>query len=168
MSALSDLSGTENAKTSLKPEQLGPGGRIHQDFTIDLEPESWEPLDTWTMRFYIFDADQFESKTGIDLDPADNVERQHQVDDFVQDRFPSFRGKQAAVSIPSIAQLYRQSKGEAQEDGRNLDYTQDEQGAGQQGDANEEVDLEQRTSTPPQKQSRSKRLLSTIMRGTKW
>ncbi|UPK91444.1 hypothetical protein LCI18_002379 [Fusarium solani-melongenae] len=168
MSALSDLSGAENAETSLKPGQLGPGGRIHQDFTIDLEPESWRRFEPWTMRFYIFDADQFETKTGLHLDPADNVERQYQVDDFVQDRFPSFRGKQEAVSIPSIAQLYRQFKGEGQQDGRNLDCAQDEQDAGQQGDANEEVDPEQQTSTPTQKKSWRKRLLSTLMCGGEW
>ena len=168
MSTLSDLSGTENAEASLRPEQLGPGGRIHQDFAIDLEPESWETLETWTMRFYFFDADNFKSKTGLDLDPTDNVERQYQVDDFVEDRFPSFRGKQAVVSIPSIAQLYGRSKGEGQQDDRNLNCAQNEEDAGQQGDTNEDVNPGQRTSTPTQKQSRGKKWLSTIMCGRKW
>lgn len=168
MSALSHLSGTDNAEMSLKPEQLGPGGRIHQDFTIDLEPEAWRTFETWTMRFYFFDAEHFKVKTGLNLDPADNVQRQYQVDGFVEDRFPSFRGKPAAVSIPSIAQLYRRSKGEAQQDARSLDCAQNEEDDGQQGGTNEEVGLEQLTSTPTQKQRWSKKLLSMIMCGTKW
>lgn len=167
MAALSEVSGTDDAETSPKPEQLGPGGRIHQDFAIDLKPESWKTLGPWTMRFYLFDTDQFKSKTGLDLDPAENVERQYQVDDFVQDRFPSFRGKQATVSMPSTAQLYKQSKGEVQQDARNLDGAQDEEDAGQQGDTNEEVDAGQGASTPTQRQRRSKKLLSMIMCGRK-
>lgn len=166
MSALPHLSVTDNTEVSLKPEQLGPGGRIHQDFAPDLEPEDWYETKTWTIRFYFFDADHFKSKTGLDLDPADNVERQCHVDGFVEDRFPSFRGQQAAVSVPSIAQLYTKSKGEAQQDSRNLDYAQTEGDAGQQGDTNEEVDPAQQTGTP-RKQNRGKRFLSTIMCGSK-
>ncbi|RMJ11865.1 hypothetical protein BHE90_015115 [Fusarium euwallaceae] len=138
MSALSDLSAAENAAVSLKPKQLGPGGRIRQDFAVDPEPEDWETLETWTMRFYLFDAHHFKRRTGLDLDPAGNVERQYQVDGFVEDRFPSFRGRPATVSIPSIAQLYRQFKGEEQRGARNQDRTQNEQDPGQQGDTNEE------------------------------
>ena len=121
MSALSHLSVTDDAEVSLKSEQLGPGGRMHQDFATDLEPEDWYETKTWTIRFYFFDADQFKSKTGLDLDPADNVERQCQVDGFVEDRLPSFRGRSGTVSVPSIAQLYAQSKREAQQNARNLD-----------------------------------------------
>ncbi|KAI8723014.1 Ubiquitin-like domain-containing protein [Fusarium sp. LHS14.1] len=166
MSALPHLSVIDNTEVSLKPEQLGPGGRIHQDFATDIEPEDWYETKTWTVRVYFFDADQFKSKTGLDLDPADNIERQYQVDGFVEDRFPSFR-EQAAVSVPSITQLYTQSKGKAQEDARNLDCAQKEEDAGQQGDTNEEVDPEQQMGTP-RKQSRSKRFLSTLMCRSKW
>ncbi|KAL2691260.1 hypothetical protein Neosp_001641 [[Neocosmospora] mangrovei] len=162
MSALSHLSVTDNAEMSLKPEQLGPGGRIHQDFATDLEPEDWDTTETWTVRFYFFDAGQFKSKTGLDFDPADNIERQFQVDGFVEDRFPSFRGQQATVLVPSIAQLVKQSRGEVYHVSRNFDCAQNEEDAGQHGDTNEEVDPEQQMGTP-RKQSRSKRFLSTLM-----
>lgn len=167
MSALPHLSVTDNTEVSLKSEQLGPGGLIHQDFATDIEPEDWYETKTWTLRFYFFDADQFKSKTGLDLDPADNVERQFQVDGFVEDRFPSFRGQQAVVSVPSIAQLIKQSRGEVHQVSKNFDCAQNEEDAGQHGDTNEEVDPEQQMGTP-RKQSRSKRFLSTLMCRSKW
>ncbi|RSL67978.1 hypothetical protein CEP54_002951 [Fusarium duplospermum] len=160
MSALSDLSGTENAAVSLKPKQLGPGGRIYQDFAVDPKPGDWETLETWTMRFYLFDAHHFKRRTGLDVDPADNVERQYQVDDFVEDRFPSFRGRPAQVSMPSIAQLYRQFKREEQRGARNQNNEQD---PGQQGDTNGEVDHGERSIMPTQKQSGGKKFLPTLL-----
>ena len=105
------------------------------------------------------------STDSLDLDPADNVERQFHVDGFVGDRLPSFRGTEAAVSVPSIAQLYTQSKGEAQQNARNLDCAQNEGDAGQPGDRNEEVGPGQQTGTPTGEQSRHKRFLCTIICG---
>ncbi|RSM05017.1 hypothetical protein CEP52_006504 [Fusarium oligoseptatum] len=167
-SALYDLPGSENAETSFKPEQLGLGGLMHQNFTIDPEPEGWERHGTLAMRFYFFDTGHFKRKTGLELDAADNVERQCQVDGFVEDRFPSFRGRPAMVLMPSIAQLYKQFKGEGRQNAGNQDCVQNGQDPRQQGDMNEEVDHGERSIVLTQRQSPGKKFLSTLMCGREW